>query len=95
MWQHPKEFPAILINMVEAGEATGSLENAFQRMAVHYEKTAKTKALIRKAMIYPIVVSCIALIVVIIMLVVVVMIFSVLAPMFSMYDNLDNLYKNE
>lgn len=68
MRQHPKEFPNILIHMVEAGEATGSLETSFERMAVHFEKTAKTKALVQKAMVYPIVVTCVAMIVVAIML---------------------------
>ena len=83
MRQRPKEFPPILINMVEAGEATGSLENSFERMAVHFEKTAKTKALIKKAMIYPIVVSFIALAVVIIMLV------FVIPSFMTMFDDME------
>lgn len=72
MMQNSKIFPNILINMVQAGEATGSLENSFARMAVHFEKTAKTKVLIKKAMMYPAIVSCIAVVVVILMLVVVI-----------------------
>ena len=31
-------FPPMLVNMVEAGESSGSLEMAFSRMAVHFEK---------------------------------------------------------
>lgn len=48
-------FPPVLIHMVEAGEASGGLELAFARMAVHFEKEAKLKATVRKAMIYPVI----------------------------------------
>ncbi|MBQ9119275.1 MAG: type II secretion system F family protein [Lachnospiraceae bacterium] len=71
MRQNPKIFPAILINMVEAGEASGSMDTSFARMATHFEKTAKTQAMIRKAMIYPVVLMLVAVVVVIIMSVVV------------------------
>ena len=67
-----KVFPPILINMVEAGEASGNLEIAFERMASHFEKENKLKALIKKAAIYPCVVGIVALIVIIVMLVVVI-----------------------
>ena len=49
-----KIFPEMLCNMVEAGEASGSLETAFSRMAVQFEKDDKLKKSIRKATIYPI-----------------------------------------
>ena len=71
-----KIFPPILINMVEAGEASGSLEISLSRMAIHFEKEAKVKAMVQKAMIYPIVVSIVALAVMILMLVVVIPAFS-------------------
>jgi type IV pilus assembly protein PilC len=50
-----KIFPAMLSNMVEAGEATGSLETAFDRMAIQFEKDEKLKQSVKKAMMYPIV----------------------------------------
>lgn len=50
-----KVFPGMLCNMVEAGEATGSLEVAFDRMAIQFEKEQKLKQAVKKAMIYPIV----------------------------------------
>ena len=62
-------FPELLIQMVRAGEASGSLETAMERMAIQFEKSAKTQALIKKAMIYPIVVALVAVAVVIVMLV--------------------------
>ncbi|WP_310605624.1 type II secretion system F family protein [Anaerosporobacter sp.] len=68
MRRHDKIFPPILINMIEAGESSGSLESSLERIAIHFEKEAKMKALMKKAMIYPIVVACVAVVVVIIML---------------------------
>lgn len=53
MAEQKKVFPSILINMVAAGESSGSLETAFKRMAIHFEKDAKIKASVGKAMIYP------------------------------------------
>lgn len=48
-------FPAMLCNMVEAGEASGSLDVAFSRMAIQFEKDAKLESAVKKALIYPIV----------------------------------------
>ncbi len=67
--RHPKVFPELLVQMARAGEASGSLETAMERMAIQFEKSAKTQALIKKAMIYPIVVALVAVAVVIVMLV--------------------------
>ncbi len=61
-------FPPLLINMVEAGEASGSLDIAFERMATQFEKDAKLQATVKKAMIYPIIVCIVAIGVVIVML---------------------------
>lgn len=67
--EHPKVFPGIMVNMVAAGEASGSLETALDRVAVQLEKNSKTQAMLKKAMIYPIVVCIVAVIVTIVMLV--------------------------
>ena len=68
-------FPPMLINMVEAGENSGSLEMAFTRMAIQFEKEAKLKATIRKATIYPIILVIAAIGVVAVMLLFVIPIF--------------------
>ena len=70
--KHPKVFPELLVQMARAGEASGSLEISMERMAIQFERTAKTQALVKKALIYPIVVSVVAVAVVIVMLVFVV-----------------------
>lgn len=67
-----KIFPRLLIHMVEAGEASGDLETVFERMAEHFEKDTKLKAQVKKAMIYPMVVGCVAIIVIFVMMLVVI-----------------------
>ena len=69
---YPKVFPELMVSMAAAGEASGSLDVAMERMAIQFEKSAKTKALVKKAMIYPTVVCIVAVVVVIVMLVVVI-----------------------
>lgn len=72
MAEHPKIFPEIMINMVAAGEASGSLEIALDRVATQLERSNKTQAMMKKAMIYPLAVCVVAVIVTIVMLVVVI-----------------------
>ncbi len=66
--QKQKIMPPLLCSMVEAGEASGSLDVAFDRMAIHFEKDARLKAMVKKAAIYPIIVIIVAIAVVIVML---------------------------
>jgi type IV pilus assembly protein PilC len=53
--QHPRVFPAIYINMVKAGEASGQLDIVLTRLAEYQEASAKLKSEIKSAMTYPIV----------------------------------------
>lgn len=62
-------FPPLLVNMIEAGEASGSIENSLARMATHFEKDAKIKGMVKKAMIYPIILLIVAVVVLVIMVV--------------------------
>lgn len=61
-------FPPILIHMVEAGEATGNLEVAFERICTQFEKDMKLNSMLKSAMIYPIVVLVVTVGVVIILM---------------------------
>lgn len=61
-------FPDLLISMVSAGEASGSLELAIERMAVQFEKDAKIKSMVKKAMTYPMVLLVVAVGVMILMI---------------------------
>lgn len=67
-----KVFPSILVNMVEAGEASGNLEISFERMALHFEKEAAMKSQVKKAMIYPTVIAVVSIVVIFIMMLVVI-----------------------
>ncbi len=67
-----KVFPDLLINMVAAGEATGNLSIAFERICTQFEKDQKLRSILIGAMIYPIVVLVVAVIVVIVLMVVVI-----------------------
>lgn len=69
MAAHPKIFPEIMIHMVAAGEASGSLDTAFDRMAGHFEKDAHLRALIVKSMIYPIILILVIVVVVAVMMI--------------------------
>ena len=57
----PKVFPSMFVTLVEAGEASGSLDVSFTRMATQFEKEAKLKETIKKATTYPIAICIIAL----------------------------------
>jgi len=61
-------FPSMMINMVEAGEASGSIDVSLDRMATQFEKDTKMASMVKKALIYPIVVVCVAVIVMIVMM---------------------------
>ncbi|MBM4762446.1 type II secretion system F family protein [Bacillus sp. B15-48] len=67
--KHKKVFEPIFINMVRAGEAGGNMEEALERLAIHYEKQHHTLEKVKSAMAYPIVVGVIAIAVVIFLLV--------------------------
>lgn len=54
-------FPPLLISMVQSGEASGNLDEMFRRMADHFEKENKINSKVRSAMIYPIVLSVVAI----------------------------------
>lgn len=51
---HPKLFSSVFVNMVRAGEASGSLEIVLERLADFGEKQEELKAKLRAALIYPI-----------------------------------------
>jgi type IV pilus assembly protein PilC len=61
--QHPNIFSKLYVNMVKAGELGGVLEIVLTRLAEFQEKSQKIKGKVVSAMIYPIVVLCIAMII--------------------------------
>lgn len=75
MKKHPKVFPSLLINMVEAGEISGNVDTIMETMAVHFEKENKLENKIKSALIYPMALAVVSTAVVIFLLVAVMPIF--------------------
>lgn len=69
MADHPKIFPDLMIQMVSAGETSGGLDKAFNRMGGQFEKDAHLKGLIVKSMIYPIILILVIVVVVAVMMI--------------------------
>ena len=66
---NPKVFPPILINMTAAGEMSGNLETAFERLTTHFEKNNRLKSKVKGAMTYPIIILLVVLAVVVLLLI--------------------------
>jgi type IV pilus assembly protein PilC len=78
-----KIFPPLMINLIEAGEASGNLEVALERISVQFEKEARLRAMVKKAMIYPTMLGIISLGVIILMLV------FVIPNFMNMFNDMD------
>lgn len=62
--KYPKAFNEVFVNLVAAGEASGTLDKALERIADQQEKDAEIISKIRGAMIYPVIVIVVMLAVV-------------------------------
>jgi general secretion pathway protein F len=80
--QHPSVFPPLYINMVAAGEASGTLEAVLERLADFMEGQARLKGKVSAALAYPI------LMVIIGSLLVGVLMVAVVPKVTSIFDNL-------
>ncbi len=79
---HPTVFNTIFINLVAAGEASGTLDASLDRLATQQEKDAEILSKIRGAMIYP------AVVVLVMVAVVTFMLVTVLPQVKILYDGL-------
>lgn len=74
--KHPRVFSDLYVNMVAAGEAGGILDTILNRLAAYIEKSMKLKKRVKGAMIYPAVVTSIAVLVIAVIMIFVVPTFS-------------------
>lgn len=56
MARHPQVFNRVYISLVAAGETSGTLDKALDRLAIQQEKDADLMSKVRGAMVYPIIV---------------------------------------
>ncbi len=75
MKAYPKSFPKILVTMIEAGEATGKLDEVLERMSNHYTKENKINNKVSGAMVYPLVLMVLTVVAVAAMMIVVIPMF--------------------
>lgn len=61
MAKSPKTFNRLYINMIKAGEAGGALEVILRRLSEFLERSESLKRKVKGALIYPIVVVCVAI----------------------------------
>jgi len=81
--KHPEIFSNVFLALIQAGEASGTLDDALLRVAAQQEKDAAMMSRIRGAMVYPMIVL------VVIMLVVVFMLVTVVPQVKKLYEDLN------
>ncbi len=67
MQLQPGMFPSLLVNMILAGEAGGTLDTSMNRMADHFDKEMKLSNKIKAALVYPVILSILAISVVLVL----------------------------
>src|SRR5579864_2497000 len=67
--KHPLYFDDLFVNLVQAGEQAGALENLLDKVATYKEKTEALKKKVKKALFYPAAVLVVAVVVTIILLI--------------------------
>jgi type IV pilus assembly protein PilC len=66
--KYPRIFEALVINLIQAGELTGSIDDSLDTLALHFEKAHATRQKVVSAMTYPVIVAVLAVGVVIFLL---------------------------
>lgn len=79
---HPKVFPPLFVNMVAAGEASGTLENVLDRLADFMEGQARLKGKVTAALAYPLLMMFIGGVMVSVLMV------AVVPKVVSIFENL-------
>lgn len=81
--KHPDVFNKVYLALIEAGEASGTLDQSLKRLAVQQEKDANMISKIRSAMTYP------AIVLVVIVVVLIFMMIAVVPQVEDLYRDMD------
>ncbi|PIE05453.1 MAG: type II secretion system protein GspF, partial [Sorangium cellulosum] len=81
--QHPKTFPPIFINMVAAGEVSGTLEQVLERLSDFLEGQARLRGKVSSALAYPVLMLVIGTVLISVLMV------AVVPKVTSIFDSLD------
>jgi general secretion pathway protein F len=81
--QHPRAFPPIFVNMVAAGEASGTLEQVLERLADFMEGQARLRSKVSAALAYPVLMALIG------MLLISVLMVAVVPKVTAIFESLD------
>src|SRR5690606_15866038 len=81
--KHPKVFNTVFTSLIAAGEASGTLDQALERIATQQEKDAEVVSKVRGALVYP------AIVVVVIIGVIIFMLTTVLPQVELLYEDLN------
>jgi general secretion pathway protein F len=66
--EHPKQFDRLYVNMVRAGEASGSLGPVLARISEFQERSAELRSNVQSALLYPVILVAVAVIAVLVMI---------------------------
>jgi general secretion pathway protein F len=69
---HPQIFPALYVNMVRAGEASGTMQQVLERLTDFMEKQAKLKGKVTAALAYPVLMAVIGTVLISVLMIAVV-----------------------
>lgn len=66
--EHPRQFDRLYVNMVRAGEASGTLGPVLERISEFQERSAELRSSVQSALLYPVVLVAVAIVAVLTML---------------------------
>lgn len=74
--RHPRVFSSLFVNMIRAGESSGMLDEILDRIATYLEKTSNLQKKVRAALIYPSIITIMAIIITAVLLLKVIPVFK-------------------
>lgn len=81
--KHPRTFSSLIVNLVRAGENSGTLAEIMDRIAKYLESARTLQKKVKAAMMYPVVVSIMAIVITIVLLVKVIPVFGTIYSSFG------------